>query len=223
MKYYPAFINLKNKKAVVVGGGKVAERKVRSLVRAGANVKVISPDITKPLEKLRENGKLRHLHRKYVKRDLKNAFIVIAATSSAETNTKIAGESENLVNIVNTPSEGNYIVPSIVNRGPLTIAISTEGASPAVSKTIRKEVEKHYRKEFTDYMRFLEVMREKAVAEITDSNRRRKFLKSLASEELFHIVRNQGFGAASEIISKSFDSVTNRKNHCTPDTEAISS
>ena len=213
MRYYPAFLNLKNKKAVVVGGGKVAERKVRLLVKAGANVKVISPDITKPLEKLRDKGNLKHANRNYVKRDLKNAYIVIAATSSAEINTKIAGESENLVNVVDTPSEGNYIVPSVVTRGPLTIAISTEGTSPAVSKTIRKEIEKHYSKEFTHYMRFLEVMREKAVAEITDSNKRRKFLKSLASEELIYIVRNQGFGAASEIISNRFIRVTNKKSY----------
>jgi len=213
VRYYPAFLNLKNKKAVVVGGGKVAERKVRLLVKAGANVKVISPDITKPLKKLREKSKLKHVNRNYVKRDLKNAYIVIAATSSAEINTKIAGESENLVNVVDSPSEGNYIVPSVVTRGPLTIAISTEGTSPAVSKTIRKEVEKHYSKEFTHYMRFLEVMREKAVAEITDSNKRRKFLKSLASEELIYIVRNQGFGAASEIISNRFNRVTNEKSY----------
>lgn len=213
MRYYPAFLNLKNKKAVVVGGGKVAERKIRLLVKAGANVKVISPDITKPLKKLREKGKLKHVNRNYVKRDLKNAYIVIAATSSAEINTKIAGDSENLVNVVDTPSEGNYIVPSVVNRGPLTIAISTEGTSPAISKTIRKEVEKHYSKEFTHYMRFLEVMRGKAVAEITDSNKRRKFLKSLASEELIYIVRNQGFGAASKIISNSFTRVTNKKSY----------
>ena len=213
MRYYPAFLNLKNKKAVVVGGGKVAERKVRLLVKACANVKVISPDITKPLEKLRDKGNIKHANRNYVKRDLKNAYIVIAATSSAEINTKIAGESENLVNVVNTPSEGNYIVPSVVTRGPLTIAISTEGTSPAVSKTIRKEVEKHYSKEFTNYMRFLEVMREKAVAEITDNNKRRKFLKSLASEKLIYIVRNQGFGAASEIISNRFNRVTNKKSY----------
>jgi precorrin-2 dehydrogenase/sirohydrochlorin ferrochelatase len=213
VRYYPAFLNLKNKKAVVVGGGKVAERKVRLLVKAGANVKVISPVITKPLEKLRDNGNLKHVNRNYIKRDLKNAYIVIAATSSAEINTKIAGDSENLVNVVDTPSEGNYIVPSVVTRGPLTIAISTEGTSPAVSKTIRKEVEKHYSKEFTNYMRFLEVMREKAVAEITDSSKRRKFLKSLASEELIYIVRNQGFGSASEIISNRFNRVTNKKGY----------
>ena len=213
MRYYPAFLSLKNKKAVVVGGGKVAERKVRLLVKAGANVKIISPVITKPLEKLRDEGNLKHVNRNYIKRDLKNAYIVIAATSSVELNTKIAGDSENLVNVVDTPSEGNYIVPSVVTRGPLTIAISTEGTSPAVSKTIRKEVEKHYSKEFTNYMRFLEVMREKAVAEITDSNKRRKFLKSLASEKLICIVRNQGFGAASAIISNRFNRVTNKKSY----------
>jgi len=100
VRYYPAFLNLKNKKAVVIGGGKVAERKVRLLVRAGANVKIISPVITKSLDKLRVKGKLKHVNRNYIRRDLENVFIVIAATSSAKTNTKIAEDSENLVNVV---------------------------------------------------------------------------------------------------------------------------
>ncbi len=205
MKYYPAFLNLKNKKAVVVGGGKVAERKVRALIKAGAFVTVISPTLTTALKKLREKGKLAHIKRNYKKGDLKGAFIVIAGTSSAKINTKVAKDARNLINVIDTPFEGNYIVPSLVKRGHLTIAISTEGTSPAISKAIRKEIERHYNTEFALYLRFVERRRRRTVKRIRDNKKREKFLKSLASEEVFNTLRNEGFSATSKKILTSLN------------------
>lgn len=193
MKYYPAFLDLKDKKAVVVGGGRVAERKVRLLISAGAFVTLISPDITRNLDRLRERGMLAHIKRNYRTGDLKNAFIVIAGTSSAEINTKVAGDARHLVNVIDAPSEGNYIVPSFVKQGPLTIAISTEGASPALSKAIRKELEEHYTRDFALYLRFIERVRRKAIEGIKDSKKRERFLKSLASNKILYDLRNRGF------------------------------
>jgi len=204
VKYYPVFLNLKGKKAVVVGGGKVAERKAINLIKAGASVKVISPDITKALEKLKRKGLLTHIKRHYKKDDLKDAFIVIAGTSSAQTNTKIAQDARHLINVIDTPSEGNFIAPSIVKRGPLTIAISTEGSSPAVAKAIRKELEKLYGTEFTHYLRFLKMMRGKAIKEIKDDKKREEFLKSLASEKIFNMLRKKGVVPLSKLIKTPF-------------------
>lgn len=181
-----------------MGGGRVAERKVRFLIRAGAEVKVVSPAITAWLARCKEQGQLKHVRRSYRKGDLKNAFVVVAATSSPETNTKIAHDAENLVNVVDPPSAGNFIVPSTVRRAPLTLAISTEGASPAVSKAIRKEIEANYDREFARYLRFVEKIRRQAMEKITDRKKREKFLKSLASEEAFRMLRNKGFRAISE-------------------------
>jgi precorrin-2 dehydrogenase/sirohydrochlorin ferrochelatase len=192
MKYYPAFLNLNAKKAVVIGGGKVAERKVLALIKAGAFVKVISLNTTKTIEGLRKKGLLTHIKRRYRKGDLKDAFIVISGTSSAQTNTKIAQHARHLVNVIDTPSEGNFIAPSIVKRGPLTIAISTEGCSPAVAKAIRKELEKLYGTEFTHYLRFLGIIRKKAMKEIKDDKKREEFLKGLASEKIFNALRKRG-------------------------------
>jgi len=166
VKYYPAFINLKDKKAVVVGGG---------------------------IRKLAERGLLSYIKRNYRKGDLHGAFIVIAATSSEVLNTRIARDAQYLVNVVDMPSEGNYIVPSIVKRGHLTIAISTEGVSPAVSKAIRKEIERHYRNEFALYLRFVETIRKRAMKKIIDPAEREIFLQSLASHELINTLRKQGF------------------------------
>lgn len=207
MKYYPAFLNLKDKKAVVVGGGKVAERKARSLINAGAALKVISPDITENLRKLKEKGLIKHIKRNYKRGDLKDAFIVVAGTSSAEINLKIAQEAPHLVNVIDAPSEGNFIVPSLVRRGPLTIAISTEGASPAISKAVRKEIERLYGREFVLYLKFVELIRKEAREKITNNKKREKFLKSLASEELFNAVRNKGFRDTYKKIVSSLNSL----------------
>jgi precorrin-2 dehydrogenase/sirohydrochlorin ferrochelatase len=202
VKYYPVFLNLNNKRAVVVGGGKVAERKVRVLIRAGALVKVVSPHITKSLEKLEKDGRIHHVKRPYREGDLKDAFLVIAGTSSASTNAKIARDARHLINVIDTPTEGNFIAPSIVKRGALTIAISTGGSSPAVAKTIRKELEKLYGSEFTHYLRLLEKVRRKIMQEIQDGKEREKLLKKFASEEIFNTIRKKGTSYFPELFSR---------------------
>lgn len=207
MRYYPAFLDLSDKKAVVVGGGKVAERKVRSLVKAGALVEVVSPALTTGLKKLRGLEKITHKNREYRRGDLRGAFIVIAATSSVAANAKISQDSEHLVNIIDMPADGNFIVPSLVRRGNLTIAISTRGASPAISKAVRKEIEQKYDAEFTRYLRFAESVRDKAIKEIKNVKKREKFLKSLASAEILAILRNRGFGVASREVLKALDKI----------------
>jgi len=212
MKYYPVFLNLKGKKAVVVGGGKVAERKAIALVKSGALVKIISPTITRLLEKYKKKGLIKHVRRNYKKGDLKGAFVVVIGTSSRETNVKIAndarqltGDRSPLVNIVDSPEEGNFIVPSVIRRGPLTIAISTEGCSPAVSKAIRREIERSYGPHFAWYIRFAGLMRKKAMKKITDAKKRERFLKTLAAPEIFDILRNKGLSVISKKISSTLD------------------
>lgn len=200
MKYYPAFINLINKKVIVVGGGSVAARKVRSLIKAGASVTVISPVLKEGLARLKAEGKIQHRQRTFQKGDLRGAFVVIAATSDEQTNRKVARDAEHLINVTSIPDEGNFIVPSLIKRGPLMIAISTEGASPAVSKAIRKEIEKNYDREFIRYLRFVELIRKKAMKMIPDSKKREKFLKYLASEPIVNALRNKGFNEASQKV-----------------------
>lgn len=207
MKYYPAFINLKNKKVVIVGGGRVAGRKALSLIKAGADVSVISPAVTARLAKLTESGKLIHIKRKYKKGDLKGAFIVIAGTSSEETNKAISQDAALLTNVIDIPSEGNFIVPSLIRRGPLTIAISTEGASPAISKAIRREMEKLYNAEFARYLRFVESIRKRAIKEISNDKKREKFLKFIASDKIIRTLREKGFKEVSERISEALENI----------------
>lgn len=191
--YYPVFLNLEGKKIVVVGGGRVAERKVLSFIKTGADITVISPQLTKKLEKEVIKGKIKHIPREYNEKNyIGKAFLTIAATDSNEINRKVSQDAPYLINVVDSPSLCNFIVPSIVKRGHLTIAVSTNGISPALSKTIRKELQKFYNLEFSGYLRLLEKIRKKVIKEIKDRRKRSKFLKSIASEKIIKTLRKKG-------------------------------
>ncbi|MBI5212624.1 MAG: bifunctional precorrin-2 dehydrogenase/sirohydrochlorin ferrochelatase [Nitrospirae bacterium] len=200
VNYYPAFINLFGKRCVVVGGGKVAERKVMSLLRCGAHVKIISPALTDALERQKERGKVVHIKRTYRTGDLGGVFLVIAATGNERVNTKVSNDAPCLVNVVDVPETANFIVPSVVKRGPMTIAVSTSGASPAMAKRIRKELELIYNKDFGRYLNFLKQLRKMIMKEINDKKARERFLKELASQEFLNILRGKGFQKAKDKV-----------------------
>lgn len=200
--YYPAFINLCGKQCVVVGGGKVAERKAISLICSGAEVKVISPVLTDALEKQKTRGRIQHIARNYKRGDLKGAFLVIAATTDEKINRRVSNEATGMVNIVDMPEMCDFIVPSVVKRGPMTIAISTSGASPAMSKTIREELELIYNKKFGQFLGLLKQLRERATRDIPDNKKRRRFLKEVASMDILAILRKNGFKSAKEEVIK---------------------
>lgn len=188
-QYYPVFLDITGRSCAVVGGGSVAERKVLGLLKAGARVKVISPELTKRLQKEKSLGRIKHINRRYRKTDLKDVFLVIAATDSEEENRKISEEKTPLVNVVDRPELCNFIVPSTVKRGPLVIAVSTSGASPAMARAIRKELERLYGREFGTYLKGLQRLRAGARREIKDKKERLRFFKSLASDKVIKKLR----------------------------------
>lgn len=205
MPYYPVFLDLKGKKCVVVGGGRVARRKVASLMGAGAEVAVIAPEITPSLSREKDKGKITHIPRAYRRGDLKGAFLAISATDSEEENMKVAREARHLnipVNVVDRPALCSFIVPSTVKRGPLVIAVSTSGASPAMSRAIRLELERLYGKRFGTYLERLAALREKALKELPPEARRRLF-KKLASSDIIQTIREGGGVPAAKKASVS--------------------
>ncbi len=205
--YYPAFLNLQGKKCIVIGGGAVAERKVMSILRCGAVVKVISPLLTKRLQQLKMTNAIKHINRRYRTGDLKDAFLVIAATSDYSVNKKIADESACLVNVVDTPELANFIVPSAINNGPLTIAVSTSGASPAMARTIKSELKSLYNKDFGRFTAYLKNVRAAAIKEIPDTKKRRGFLKDIAAGDIMRILRERGYAEAKERVNKHFSTI----------------
>ena len=149
--YYPIFLNISGKRCVVVGGGQVAHRKIRTLLEHNADVQVISPDLCPELGQLAESGKIEVLHRDYRAGDLRKAFIAVAATNDSDINLEIVKEARKnavLVNIVDDAENSDFILPSHIHRGDLTIAISTAGKSPALARKIKTKLEKDFGDEY---------------------------------------------------------------------------
>ncbi|HYQ47934.1 MAG TPA: bifunctional precorrin-2 dehydrogenase/sirohydrochlorin ferrochelatase [Thermodesulfovibrionales bacterium] len=198
MNYYPAFLNISGKKAVIVGGGSIAERKAITLIRTGAKVTVISPTLTARLSREKKKNTIRHIARRYRKGDLKGSFLVIAATDTPAVNSKVAREAPSLVNVVDVPGECTFIAPSIVRRGPLTMAISTAGKSPAFARTLRRELERTYGPALGAYLEYMGRLRKEALAGICDRKKRERFLKDLASDRVLRLLRTKGLTYVKE-------------------------
>jgi len=163
--YYPVFLNISDKRCVVVGGGQVALRKVRAMLEHGANIDVISPDLCSELVQLTKRGEINVLNREYQIGDLKGAFVAIAATDNDEINRRIAEEAKRnavLVNVVDEVKNSDFIVPSYLHRGEITIAISTAGKSPALARKIRTKLEKDFGDEYASLTRLISEVRAEA-------------------------------------------------------------
>jgi precorrin-2 dehydrogenase / sirohydrochlorin ferrochelatase len=146
--YYPVFLDVDGKKCVVVGGGQVARRKVETLLENGAKVVVISPELCPELV---ANKQITVKKRNYLPGDLAGAFLAVVATDSRETNHRAADEcraSGVLVNVVDDTEYCDFILPSVVQRGDIAIAISTGGKSPALARKLRTRLEKEFGEEY---------------------------------------------------------------------------
>lgn len=190
---YPVFLTLKGKKCLVVGGGKVAERKVKTLLKCQAQVNVLSPELSANLRELVQKNRLKHIPRKYRPGDLKGFSLVFAATDDAEVNRKIFKEAKkrNLwLNVVDQPQLCTFQVPSIFERGDLKIAISTNGKSPALAKRLRKELEKSLGKEYATLLKFLGSLRAKLKKIYPfDEKKRKAILEKVVYSDLLEEIK----------------------------------
>jgi precorrin-2 dehydrogenase/sirohydrochlorin ferrochelatase len=158
MGYYPILLDLGGKKALVVGGGRVARRKVEGLLEFGASIGIVAKDLASELKTLVDSGTIRLLGQEFEDRNLDDVCLVIAATDDRKLNHQIAEAARKrglLVNAVDQPSDCNFIVPSVLKRGELLIAISTSGKTPALAKKIREELDGQFG---TEYETFLDLM-----------------------------------------------------------------
>ena len=165
MSYYPIVLKLEGRPCLVVGGGVVAERKAISLLEAGARVRVVAPHFTRRLEALGREGVVELVPREYQGQDLEGVALVISAASQREVNAQVAreaGERGLLVNVVDSPQECSFIVPSVVRRGGLLLAISTSGLSPALARHLREQLEEEFGEEFGPLLELLAELRPRA-------------------------------------------------------------
>lgn len=191
--YYPVSLNLVGKQCLVVGGGRVAERKIITLIDCGAQVIVVSPRLSDGLVALAQEKKFRHRDREYRIEDLEGVFLVISATDSREVNRQVAAdcfERNIVINVADDPEYCNFILPAVVRRGDLSISISTGGKSPALAKKIRQELEFQYGDEYTVLLEYLGRIRKQVLAEVPSQERRQEIFNRLVNMDLLELIKS---------------------------------
>lgn len=187
MSYYPIFLNLTYKKALVVGGGLVAQRKVETLLEHGASTSVVSQKLTVRLKELAEEKKIQYLGPEFSEEYLDDMFLVIAATDDQELNHRVslcAQERGLLVNAVDQPEDCNFIVPSIVRRGDLQVAISTSGKSPALARKLRQELEVQFGEEYEKLLSLMGSIREVVLSRGLSQDENKRIFKSIVESDI---------------------------------------
>jgi precorrin-2 dehydrogenase/sirohydrochlorin ferrochelatase len=162
LNYYPAFLDLRGRLAVVVGEGSVAERKARSLLRCGADVAVITEDPPLALVEAESNGLLTIERRPFTRGDLMGASVVLCVHEDDEVRRAVYADAEEhgcLVSVAGAPDMSNVSIPTVMRRGPLQIAISTSGAAPVLAKRIRADLRDVYGEEWAAYVTLLGELR----------------------------------------------------------------
>lgn len=164
MAYYPIFLDMAGRPCVVIGGGAVAERKVKGLLQAGTEVTIISPDLTSHLAGLVGQGRVRHIARRYQDGDLDGQALALVATDDPEVDAAVHREGQERgiwVNAADDPAHCDFILPSVLRRGELVVAVATGGSSPALSRAIREELEAYITEDYAALTEIVAEVRQK--------------------------------------------------------------
>jgi|SRR5580692_5733477 siroheme synthase-like protein len=188
MSLFPAFLKLEGRLVVVIGGGAIATEKIPGLLQAGARVRVISPKVTPKIGDWVREQRVEWVPKCFEGEDLQGAFLVVAATSLSELNRAVFLEADArniLCNAVDDIENCHFYYGSIVQRGDLQIAISTNGKSPALAQRLRKELEQQFGAEYALWLEWLGSARETLRARGGDPESVKRWLHSLASRGAF--------------------------------------
>jgi len=207
--WYPVFLNLKGERCLVVGGGAVAERKVHSLLECGARVKVVSPRVSPSLLKLAAEGIIELEQRGFNPDDLNDLRpgrgLIFGATDDAQVNECVFNEAllrGLAVNIVDNPKLCTFIVPSVLRRGSLSIAVSTGGKSPLLARRIREKLEELWGPEYEELVELLGKCREKVLAEVKSETERQAVFSRLVDDIVFPLAEQGRFEEAKERLQQ---------------------
>ncbi|MEA2197473.1 MAG: precorrin-2 dehydrogenase [Solirubrobacteraceae bacterium] len=184
--FYIACLRLTGRRCLVVGGGNVGLEKVEGLLACDANVTLVAPDAHPELVQLALEGSIRWERRPYEAADLEGCLIAIAATNISEVNIRVFEDAEEramLVNVVDVPPLCNFILPAIVRNGPLAIAISTAGASPALAKRMKREIAEAFGEPYSELAVLLNDARGWAKATLPTYQDRKEFFESIVNGE----------------------------------------
>jgi len=197
MAYYPIAIDLTDKPCLIVGGGEVALRKAQALLEAGARVTVIAPEVIPELAGLGVNI----VTRPYEAGDAEGHALVFAATGDRATNAAISSEAAAAcvpVNVVDDPELCTFIVPSVVRRGDLILAVTTSGKSPALSKKIRREIESKYGPEYAELVDLMGKLRDEVKANYASQDEREAVFSRLLDSGILELLRDGKHNEALE-------------------------
>jgi precorrin-2 dehydrogenase / sirohydrochlorin ferrochelatase len=188
MTLFPMFVKLRGRLVVVIGAGEIATAKIPGLLTAGAIVRVVAPEVSAAVAGWIGEGRVTHLEKEFADEDINGAFLVIAATSAAGVNEQVyraAVERGILCNAVDDPERCDFYYGSVVQRGDLQIAISTNGLSPALAQRLRSELEAQFGPEYALWLEWLGTARKLIRAETSDRETDKRILHMLASREMF--------------------------------------
>lgn len=203
MGYIPIFLDVSGKPCLVVGGGEVAERKVRGLLEAGAAVTLLSPELSAALAAIAERGLMRYLARPYRAGDLSGFTLVYAATDQPAVDRQVAAEAQELgipINVADMPELCSFLAASVVRRGDLQIAISTGGSSPALAARLREELEAKFGPEYALLLEILRAVRTRLMASELDPGERARKLRTLVASRLRECLGRGDYAAADATV-----------------------
>ncbi|MBU0674836.1 MAG: bifunctional precorrin-2 dehydrogenase/sirohydrochlorin ferrochelatase [Proteobacteria bacterium] len=197
MNYFPINLNIHGRTCTVIGGGRVAARKVAALIDYGGRVVVISPKLTEELRQLKEQNKISWCARTYRHGDLHDSFLVIAATDDEKVQQEVQAEAEaagTLLNVADVPDRCNFILPATVRHGDFAIAISTGGNSPALAKHLRREISTHYGPEYGLLCEILGCLRPFILALGRGHQENKKIFATLLHDQFPDWIREKNYG-----------------------------
>jgi precorrin-2 dehydrogenase / sirohydrochlorin ferrochelatase len=205
--FYIACLKLTGRRCLVVGGGEVGLEKVEGLLACEGEVTLVSPAAIPALQQLAEEGSIRWERREYRSADLERTFIAIAATGDTDVNIRVWEEAEEramLVNVVDVPPLCNFILPAIVRSGPLAIAISTAGASPALAKRIKAEIAEEYGEPYARLAEILNEVRGWAKGTLPTYQDRKAFFESIVEgdPDPVELLRQGDEAAVYELVER---------------------
>ncbi len=203
MRYYPIFLKVENRFCLVVGGGEVGARKVETLVNCGASVGVVSPEVVPWLEEEIRKGTVELVGSHYQEDQLQGCFLVIAATDDMELNCRIARDAEQrriLCNVVDYPKEGDFILPALVQRGALTLAVSTSGKSPALARELRQDLEQRFGMEYAHFLELMGAVRNRVLEESQDFRANKEKFNQLVKSDLLELVRRRDYEGVDRLL-----------------------
>ncbi|OQY07114.1 MAG: siroheme synthase [Desulfobacteraceae bacterium 4572_123] len=203
MRYYPVNLDIKNRHCLVVGGGRVGLRKVKTLIECGASVTVISPEVEDELQLLSKNTAITIKQRPYRSTDLDNMFLVIGATDNEDLNRRISEDAEKvnmLCNIADRPKVCNFILPAIIRRGDLVLTVSTSGKSPAFAKKLKTDLENEFGGEYADFLRLMGAVRKKLLSMKHAPEAHKHLFERLIDGNLVDHIRNEDIRAIDALL-----------------------